>query len=73
METKEKTHTILKTFYTHTVKPVLRGHICDKENWQTVSLAAASRVHPFCNLQIRARTQAVLVIGLYELLDNPTT
>ena len=42
-------------------------------NWQTVSLAASSRVHPFCNLQIRARTQAVLVIGLYELLDNPTT
>jgi len=26
----------------------------------------------FCNLQSRARTQAVLVIGLYELLD-PTT
>jgi hypothetical protein len=30
-------------------------------------------VHPFCNLQRRARTHAVLVIGLYELLDNPTT
>jgi uncharacterized membrane protein len=30
--------------------------------------AAASRVHPFCNLQRRARTYAVLVIGLYELL-----
>jgi len=29
-------------------------------------------VHPFCNLQSRARTHAVLVIGLYELLD-PTT
>jgi hypothetical protein len=27
----------------------------------------------FCNLQSRARTHAVLVIGLYELLDNPTT
>jgi len=27
----------------------------------------------FCNLQSRARTQVVLVIGLYELLDNPTT
>jgi hypothetical protein len=27
----------------------------------------------FCNLQSRARTQAVLVIGLYELLGNPTT
>jgi hypothetical protein len=36
-------------------------------------LAAASRVHPFCNLQSRARTHAVLVIGLYDLLGNPTT
>jgi len=34
---------------------------------------AASRVNPFCNLQSRARTHAVLVIGLYELLGNPTT
>ena len=37
-----------------------------------LSLAAASRVHPFCNLQSLARTHTVLVIGLYELLD-PTT
>jgi hypothetical protein len=42
-------------------------------NWQTLSLAAASPMHPFCNLQSRARTHAVLVIGLYELLGNPTT
>jgi hypothetical protein len=27
----------------------------------------------FCYLQSRARTHAVLVIGLYELLGNPTT
>ena len=27
----------------------------------------------FCNLQSRARTHAVLVIGLYELLGNTTT
>ena len=27
----------------------------------------------FCNLQNRARTHAVLVIGLHELLGNPTT
>jgi hypothetical protein len=26
----------------------------------------------FCNLQSRARTHAVLVIGLYELLDRTT-
>ena len=42
-------------------------------NWQTLSLAAASRVHPFCNLQSQARTHAVLGIGLYELLGIPTT
>jgi hypothetical protein len=34
---------------------------------------AASRVHPFCNLQSQAQTHAVLLIGLYELLGNPTT
>ena len=27
----------------------------------------------FCNLQSRARTHAVLMMGLYELLGNPTT
>jgi hypothetical protein len=27
----------------------------------------------FCNLQSRVRTNVVLVIGLYELLGNPTT
>jgi hypothetical protein len=27
----------------------------------------------FCNLQSRERTHAVLVTGLYELLENPTT
>ena len=44
-----------------------------ESNWETLSFAVASRVHPFCNLQSRARTHAVLVIGLYELLGNPTT
>jgi hypothetical protein len=28
---------------------------------------------PFCNLQSRVRAHAVLVVGLYELLGNPTT
>jgi pyruvate formate-lyase activating enzyme-like uncharacterized protein len=28
---------------------------------------------PFCNLQSRERTHTVFVIGLYELLGNPTT
>ena len=41
-------------------------------NWKTLSFAAASRVQPFCNLQSRELTHAVLVIGLYELLGNPT-
>jgi hypothetical protein len=27
----------------------------------------------FCNLKSRARTHAVLVIGLYDLVGNPTT
>ena len=44
-----------------------------ENNWQTLSLAAASRVHPFCSIQSRARTHAVLVIVLYELLNNLTT
>ena len=39
----------------------------------TGKLAVVSRVHPFCNSQSRAKTHAVLVIGLYELLGNPTT
>ena len=38
----------------------------------TLSLAAASRVHLFCKLQNWARTHAVLLIGLYELLCNTT-
>ena len=33
-------------------------------NLLTLSLPAASWVHPFCNLQSRARTHAVLMIGL---------
>jgi hypothetical protein len=41
--------------------------------WQTLSPAVASRVPLFGNLQSWARTHAVLVIGLYELLGNPTT
>jgi hypothetical protein len=39
----------------------------------SLSLAAASRVHPFCNLQSWALTHAVWVLGLYELLGNPST
>ena len=31
------------------------------------------RLYPFCNLQSRARTHAVSVKGLYELLANATT
>ena len=42
-------------------------------NWKTLSLAAASRVHPFFKLQRRAGTHAVLMIGLYVLLGNPIT
>ena len=37
-----------------------------------ITCGCESRTPFFCNLQSRARTHAVLVIGLYELLD-PTT
>jgi hypothetical protein len=37
-----------------------------KANGKLLSLAAAGRVHPLYNLQSRARTHVVLVIGLYE-------
>jgi membrane-bound metal-dependent hydrolase YbcI (DUF457 family) len=42
-------------------------------NCWTLLLAAASWVLFFCNLQSRAWTHAVLVIGLYELLGNYPT
>ena len=43
-------------------------------NWQMLSHAAVSRVHPFCNLQSRARTHTLLVIGLYEsLIQRPNS
>jgi hypothetical protein len=35
-------------------------------------LVMVTVMHPFCNLQSRAQTHAVLVIGLYQLV-NPTT
>jgi hypothetical protein len=38
-----------------------------------ITCSCESPVHPFCYLQNRVRTHAVLVIGLYELLGNPTT
>ena len=47
------------------------NHRIGASNWWTLSLAAVSPV--VCNLQSRARTHAVLLIGLYELLGNPTT
>ena len=36
-------------------------------------ICGCDSVHPFCNLQSRVQTHAILVIGLYELLGNPTT
>jgi hypothetical protein len=40
---------------------------------QLVNFISCESSAPFCNLQSRARTYPVLVIGLYELLGNPTT
>jgi hypothetical protein len=42
---------------------------CDVTSFTCVCEPSA----PFCNLQSRVRTHAVLVIGLFELLGNPTT
>jgi hypothetical protein len=38
-----------------------------------ITCGCESSAPSFCNIQNRERTHAVLVIGLYELLDNPTT
>jgi hypothetical protein len=56
----------------HDMTEILLKVALNTKNQIKSSLAAASRVHPFCNLQSRARTHAVLMIGLYELLGNPT-
>ena len=40
---------------------------------QLVNFITSSRVHTFSKLQSRVRFHAVLVIGLYELLGNPTS
>ena len=42
-------------------------------NLTIISLNVYSVNDIFCNLQTWERTYAVLVIGLYELLGNPTT
>ena len=44
----------------------------DKQLVNFIICGCKSRA-PFCNLRSRARTHAVLVIGLHELLSNPTT
>ena len=38
-----------------------------------ITCGCESSAHFFCNLQSRVWTHTVLVIGLYELLGNPTT
>jgi hypothetical protein len=40
---------------------------------KALSLATASRLNMFCNLPNQARTHAVLMTGLHELVGNPTT
>jgi hypothetical protein len=41
-------------------------------NWYALSLAAASRVHPFCNLQSRARTHALVIYRLTVIYHDVT-
>jgi hypothetical protein len=45
----------------------------DKQTGKLYHLLLRVECTFFCNLQSRLRTHAVLVIGLYELLGNPTT
>ena len=40
--------------------------------WEYFNYIGCESSAPFCNLQSRAQAHAVLVIGLYELID-PTT
>jgi hypothetical protein len=65
----------ISSIYIHgeTNKPVLvveeagvpgENHRPWASNWYKLSLAAASRVHPFCNLQRWARTLAAHYIGI---------
>jgi hypothetical protein len=58
------------TYSIYTMYTVFECILSWTRNWSTLSLY---RVHLFGNLQRRARTQAVLVIGVYELLGNPST
>jgi hypothetical protein len=44
-----------------------------KAEWKVSDTGSAHAEPLVCNLQSRVRTHAVLVIGLYELLGNPTT
>jgi hypothetical protein len=52
---------------------VLDTTLCDRVcRWLATGLEFSPDT-PVSSLQSRARTHAVLVIGLYELLGNPTT
>ena len=53
----------------HKKEPLTMG----KQLLNFITCGCESSAPIFCNLQSRARTHAVLVIGLYELLGNPTT
>jgi len=47
--------------------------IMGKQLVNFITCSCESSAPFFCNLQSRARTHPVLVIGLYELLGNLTT
>jgi hypothetical protein len=47
----------------HNIFRTLQKSNHEASNWLTLSLAVASRVYLFCNLQSRSRTHAILVIG----------
>jgi hypothetical protein len=69
---KTKLSPIISNGNVSTVKPA-QGPGMGKQLVSFIKLRLQVKCTLFCNLQNRARTQAVLVIGLYELLSNPTT
>jgi hypothetical protein len=59
---------IMATMITRREQPTL-----GKQMVNFITCGCESSAPFFCNLQSQARTHAVLVIGLYKLLGNPTT
>jgi hypothetical protein len=71
--TKTSRHDIVEILLKVAINTIKSNQIKAKHNTNKQITYGCKWSAPFCNLQSRARTHAVLVIGLYELLGNPTT